>query len=498
MKYITGAEWMKKIDEYTIHKTGIPDAVLMERAALSVVYEIEKRTKGYERVLIVCGTGNNGADGMCCSRILQERGYEVDVVILGNHDRFSQLAELHRNILGNLGIEINSNVEVKEYDIIVDAIFGIGLSKNIEGTFAKNISMINKIRDKYGAKVFSVDIPSGISTDTGKVLGIAVEADYTVTFGLLKKGMVFEPGRHYAGEIIVAHIGFTKEVYENNDEIYFTYEMNDLKEILPKRKMDSNKGSYGKVLIVAGSKNMAGAAVLSANAAIRSGAGLVKVLTCESNRNIIQTSVPEALISTYEENDDLERLVKSEILWADVVIAGPGISMNDTARRIVNIICENITTKLILDADALNILADENKTIPKGTIITPHLKEMSRLINKTVSEIKDSKVDIAKDYANTNEIVVVLKDSKTVASNGKKVYINSSGNNGMATGGSGDVLTGIIGAYLAQSDNVFECCCAGVFVHGLAADIFADEYNVYSLTPTDIIDNLKRVLQNVD
>ena len=494
MKYITGAEWMKKIDSYTIHKTGIPDVVLMERAALSVVCEIEKRTRGNEKVLVVCGTGNNGADGMCCGRILKEKGYCVEVVVLGNHEKFSQLAMLHRNVLGNLGIEIINNVEVKEYDIIVDAIFGIGLSKNVEGVFADNINRIKKIKDKYGAKVYSVDIPSGISTDTGKPLGVAVEADFTVTFGLLKKGIVFEPGSYYAGEIIVADIGFTREIYENNNEIYYTYDEVDLPKILPKRKRDSNKGSYGKVLVVAGSKNMAGAAILSAKAAIRSGAGLVKVLTCECNRNIIQTSIPEALISTYEENDDLERLVKSEILWADVVIAGPGISMNESARRIINIICENITTKLILDADAINILADERKSIPKGAIITPHLKEMSRLINKTVSEIKYDKIRIAKEYATCNDIIVVLKDSKTVASDGKKVYINSSGNNGMATGGSGDVLTGIIGAYLAQSDNIFESCCAGVYVHGLAADIFEDENNVYALMPSDIIDNLKRVL----
>ena len=493
MKYIATAESMKKIDEYTIKKTGIPDAVLMERAALSVVSEIQKRTNGNEKILVVCGTGNNGADGMCCGRILQERGYSVEIVILGNHDKFTALAKLHRNILGNLGIEIINNVEVKEYDIIVDSIFGIGLSKEVTGIFADNISKINNIKNKYGAKVYAVDIPSGISSNTGKTLGIAVEADYTVTFGLLKNGIVFEPGRYYAGKIIVADIGFTREAYLDNEDICFTYDIEDLPDILPKRKKDSNKGSYGKVLVVAGSKNMAGAAILSAKAAIRSGAGLVKVLTCECNRNIIQTSVPEALISTYEENDDLEMLVKSEILWADVVIVGPGLSMSEKARKIVGIICDNITTTLILDADALNIIADENKVIPVGAIITPHLKEMSRLINKPVSDIKENKIEVAREYARTNNIVVILKDSKTVASNGEKVYINSSGNNGMATGGSGDVLTGIIGAYLAQTDSIFDFCCAGVFVHGRAADIFVEKYNPYALTPTDIIENLKNI-----
>lgn len=497
MEYILTEEQARFIDNYTINKIGIPEVVLMERAALSVADAICHREDG-KKILVVCGTGNNGADGICVGRILYERGYDVTLALAGNIDKATKSYMLHRQIAVKSDMTIVNNVVLSEYDIVVDALFGIGLSRNVEGKYKEIIECINKIKRSFGARVYSVDIPSGIHATTGSVMGCAVKADVTVTFGMKKMGVMLYPGHDYAGQIITADIGFSKKAIEEVKDMAYTYTKEDLPDILPERIDDSNKGTYKRVLIIAGSRNMAGACILAAKAAIRSGSGLVKVLTDEANRIIIQSTVPEALLCTYSEHasdDELCNIIMKELMWAQVVVLGPGIGTSDMAKKLVNYTFENVKSPFIVDADAINIISEyEHMIYPDNTIITPHLKEMSRLIKAGVTDIKKDIVGVAKKVAAKNNIIVVLKDSKTVVSDGKKVYINSSGNNGMSKGGSGDVLSGIIAGFVAGSKDVSDGVTAAVFTHGYAADTALKDSNFYALTPTDIIDNLKNIL----
>lgn len=507
MEKILSAQNTKKLDSYTIENCGLMGEVLMERAALAVADTISVKEVQGARILVVCGSGNNGADGICVARILQDRGFKVILSLIGNEDNATELYKKHKKIALNWGIEFYNIIPNEEYDVIVDAIFGIGLSREIEGKYFDAISRINSMKKHRNSTVYSVDIPSGISADNGQVLGIAVEADYTITFGYRKLGQLLSPGKEHCGLLIVKTIGFCGLDMAGIEPDAFTYTRDDLDDILPDRASNSHKGDYGKILIVAGTKNMAGAAILCAKAAIRSGAGLVKVFTTESNRIIVQESVPEALLCTYKEDWDngqetiaeFKSMLIRELSWASMVIVGPGISTVNRSVKTLQYICKYATCPLLFDADALNIISEntndleENICIPQNTIITPHIKEMSRLTQKTVGEIKTDIIDVAKEYAIDKNVIVVLKDSKTVVTDGKKVYINSSGNEGLATGGSGDVLAGIIGSFAAQGESMLDAACAGVYVHGYAADIYSKEHRSFSLSPIQLIECLSDI-----
>lgn len=500
MKKILTSRQMKSVDDLTINELGLPAEVLMERAALSVADEINARHLG-GKVLVVCGSGNNGADGICLARILFDRRFDVTLSLIGNEEKATGQYLLHKSVISKWGINFYNIIPEDEYDVIADTIFGIGLSRNVEGKYAQAINKINNLKEKYGSDVYSVDIPSGISADTGNILGVAVRADYTVTFGYMKVGQMLYPGREMCGNLICRDTGFANANILRGkrlddcpyNELAFTYDEDDIGSVLPVRNDDSNKGSYGKLLIIAGSKNMAGAAVMCAGAAIRAGAGLVKIYTSESNRIIVQTAVPEAILSTYDETEDYrEGDLLRELSWASMVVAGPGLSTDERAVKMVRTVCKHATCKLVCDADALNIVSEHGDIeFPAGTIITPHLKEMSRLVNKGVSNIKEDIIACALNYAKEHAVVIVLKDAKTIVSDGKKVYINSTGNNGLATGGSGDVLSGIIASFVAQGKEIYEGACAGVFVHGYVADMYRKRHNVFSLSPGDIVEGLK-------
>lgn len=497
MKYLLDAQRMKTIDNFTIQEIGIPEIVLMEKAAMAVAKWIEKRVTKKDFILAICGTGNNGGDGIAIVRILKEKGYKTAIYIIGDEKKATDSCKIQLGIARKLKIPVFNKVEISEYNIIVDALFGIGLSKPISGIFETVIQKINESENI----VFSVDIPSGVSTDTGKVMNIAVKADYTITFGVNKKGLVLFPGCKYAGKVVVEDIGFAPEaiVYAKPDT--FTYDKEDLRQ-LPVRKDDSNKGTFGKVLIIAGSKNMSGASYLAAKAAYRMGAGLVKILTVEDNRVILQTSLPEALLKTYnpgelKDKSEIEHLIE-EFNWATSIVVGPGIGTKNTSEQLLKLVLENAKVSIIFDADALNILAKKENAfsyLPDNVVLTPHLMEMARLLHCEISDIKEDIINTAIKTVEQTNRVLVLKDARTVVTDGKQIYLNTSGNNGMATGGSGDVLTGIIAALLAQGLERFQAATLGVYLHGLAADYVAKKYNQYSLMASDIIEALPIVLQ---
>lgn len=505
MKYIVDGEQMKQIDRYTIEQIGIPAMVLMEKSANAIVQAMLKKITKRDRILAVCGTGNNGGDGVAAARLLKEQGFDAAVLILGDEKRATEQTKAQLLIARNLGLEVFNNAKLKEYTVIIDAIFGIGLSKMVEGIFKSTIDSINM----GNFLVYAVDIPSGIQAGTGKVMNVAVKADVTVTFGLYKKGLIFYPGCDYAGEIIVADIGFPVKAIEKIQSNTFIYDKSDMDK-LPSRMNYSNKGNYGRVLVIAGSKNMCGACYLSSKAAYRAGAGIVKILTVEDNRSILQSILPEAILSTYNPIEmknklETERILK-ELEWATAIVIGPGMGITTSAERLIEFVLENVNVPVVIDADALNILSQKEKHMyiedgkkkikfPKNVIITPHVKEMSRLLDCDISEITDNIMLAAQNAVKEDTFHLVLKDARSVVTNGKNVYINTSGNHGMATGGSGDVLTGIIVGFLAQGMNYFEAASLGVYVHGMAADFAVEGKSCYSLIASDIIEAMPYVLR---
>lgn len=496
-KYV-GAATMKMIDAKSINEVGIPSMVLMERAALSVVKNIKEREDNNSRCIVVAGVGNNGGDGICIARILNEYGYNVKVYVIGNQEKCSVETRQQIDIAKNSGVCFVNQIDFNEYDIVIDSIFGIGLCRDIKDDFYEMIERINKA-DKV---VYAVDIPSGINTDTGCIQGIAIKADYTITFGVNKKGLILHPGRIYAGKVIVEDIGFPKHVIKElcEEDAFISYSKDSYMDYLPKRIPNSNKGTYGRVLVVAGSKNMAGACYFSAKAAYRTGAGLVQIFTCEDNRVILQELIPEAIMTTYD--NSIEKLNKA-IEWSTCVVVGPGLGTDSMAKEMVKYIIDNCQKPMVLDADALNILADAEEKYIKcldNVIITPHLKEMSRLVKCDVSEIKQNMYNPRELALRINGLldkennVLVLKDATSIVLNSKEIYVNTSGNNGLATGGSGDILSGIIAGLLAQGLNNIEAASLGVYIHGMAAEHYVDKANCYSLNASDLLDELQYIL----
>ena len=509
MRYLTDSHTMKAVDNCSIHEFGIPSVVLMERAALGVSAFLRKTAgkdnkKTCMKVVCVCGSGNNGADGLAAARQLNENGIEVHVVLVGTSQGTDEY-RLQKSIVSNLGIdcaEYDGNIDFSEYDYIIDAIFGIGLSRIIEGRYAQVIADINKAGENPYTKIIAVDIPSGISADNGQIMGIAVKTDYTVTFGYNKTGIMFYPGASYSGSVEVINAGFvTDDILHRKVGGFgsiFTYDDEDVGRLLV-RKPDSNKGTYGRTLIIAGSKNMGGAAILSASAAYRSGTGLVKVLTHEVNKTALLCRMPECLISTYLDNMPLAAELKADFEWAKSIAVGPGLSMNGVAAEITRCVLEREDKVRILDADALNIIAAEHidyKGSNEGRIIiTPHIMEMSRLTGKTTADIKEHMIETAKEYAIQHSCICILKDARTVVTDGQKVYINCTGNDGMSTGGSGDVLTGLIAGMAAIGLDAFDAACLSVYVHGKAGDLAAQQKGRTGMTASDIAEAIAYVLK---
>lgn len=488
MKYALRAEEMKAYDQDTMERIGIPSVVLMERAALSVLQTFDEMKLSPGKVLIVAGVGNNGGDGLALGRLLLERGWDTAIYMEGNPERMTGETRLQRKILENSGFSIQSKIEDREYDMVIDALFGIGLSREITGSCRELVEQVNHLRSQ-GALVCSLDVPSGICADDGRALGCCVHADFTVTFAFAKIGHLLYPGREFTGKLFVRDIGVTEKSFVCGKPSAFYYERGDLPSLLPKRQRAGNKGTFGKVLLAAGSVNMAGAAVLAARAAYRAGAGMVKVITAAENRIIVQQAVPEALFGTWEfPEEDLE--------WADVIAVGPGLGKGDAAKRCLEQVIQNSRKPLLVDADGLNLLSEdvrlravlaEQAATGRILVLTPHVGELARLAGKTAAECKDELPGIGQGLAETFHGVVAAKDARTfICGEGHAVCVNLSGNCGMATAGSGDVLAGIIAALLAQGMEAFEAAAVGSYIHGRAGDRVSGEKGTYACMAWDI------------
>ncbi len=543
MKYLVTGMEMKLLDNNTSDYFHVPGVVLMEQAAIGFVREFLALNLPCKNGIVFCGSGNNGGDGIAIARLLNEQGIHTEVCYVPKSyrisARYSELCSVQKNIYDTYCFPVADSMEkifASSYDFVIDAIFGTGLSRSLSSEYIQVIEDINHLS---GIKL-AVDIPSGICSDNGKQLGAAVSCDYTITFSFEKIGHFLWPGNEYTGKLICTPIGITAKSWLNQKPLAAALELSDLYK-LPKRPEHSNKGTYGKLLIIAGTKNMAGAAILAAEAAYRTGAGLVKIYTREENRIILQTAVPEAILATYEEtkcnnkihsqmNDCEAKYLKDiktgeslfgyedlqeHLEWADAVVLGPGIGTSSYSEKLVYEVIRNIRVPLLLDADALNILSKnilsessqnaESKMIgqlpffPAQTIITPHLGEMVRLTGKTVSQIQESFIETAINFAKQYHITCVLKDFRTIiADEEMPIYLNLSGNNGMATAGSGDVLTGIIGTFLAQGMKKELAAAYGVFLHGLAGDMAAKKTGTHGMCAQDIIEGLKEIWNKVE
>ena len=500
MKRIMNAAQMKAADLNTIENIGIPSMVLMERAALQVVSEIKCRCKNMDSILVVCGSGNNGGDGFAIARLLIDDEYDVDVVFTGKMESRSDETVQQMKILENMGISVGNSLPKREYSVIIDAMFGIGLCREITGHYRELIEEIND----YDAYKVAVDIASGVSADSGEILGSAFRADLTVTFEYGKLGHYLYPGAEYSGHVVVKSIGI-KEYDAEKEETYFTLDENTFYSMLPERKADSNKGTFGKVLVIAGSQGMAGAAYMCAKAVYRTGAGLVRIFTEESNRLILQQLLPEAIITTYTIGEDvLAEKLENLLEWSDVVCIGCGIGISKTSRTILDIVLKKNKKPCVIDADGLNLFARiniEDISFANGVpyIFTPHMGEMSRLTGCDVPRLKSERISVIKEYVNRIPIICVMKDSRTlIGKGGFPIYINCNGNSAMAKAGSGDVLAGIITGFLAQGLDAYDSSVLGVYTHGKSGDIARDKCGEYSVLAEDILDGISRALTSLE
>lgn len=498
MQLWVNAAQMKAADQYTIQKLGVPSLELMEHAAQACVQVLEDEKVDLSHVCVVCGSGNNGGDGFAIARILQNNRYFVETFCVGNPEHYTEETQEQMYRLQECGGKITYGMPQEDsYSVVIDAVFGVGLSRKVEGRYRQVIEQMNRMR---GTK-FAVDIPSGLSATTGCILGCAFKADYTVTFQLKKIGLELSQGRTMAGKVIVPDIGISTDSICEDQEIVRTAGKDIYRKMLPDRPEDSNKGTYGRLLVIAGSKGMAGAAYLNAHAAYMTGAGLVRIYTSSDNREILQTLLPEAIITTYEEYNKEELL--SLLTWADGVCIGSGLGKSRLSEKILKTVIEYVKVPCLIDADGLNLLAENNNYLnqmaERRFVITPHMKEMSRLTGISVEELKADRIQILKDFISRYRITCVLKDSRTlIASEEKGIRMNLTGNSAMAKAGSGDVLAGVISGWMVQGKEAEDAAELGTYIHGLSGDLAKFEKGVYSVMARDLIEYISKALMKLE
>ena len=498
MQLWVNAAQMKAADQYTIQKLGVPSLELMEHAAQACVQVLEDEKVDLSHVCVVCGSGNNGGDGFAIARILQNNRYSVETFCVGNPEHYTEETQEQMYRLQECGGKITYGMPQEDsYSVVIDAVFGVGLSRKVEGRYRQVIEQMNRMR---GTK-FAVDIPSGLSATTGCILGCAFKADYTVTFQLKKIGLELSQGRNMAGRVIVPDIGISTDSICEDQEIVRTAGKDIYRKMLPDRPEDSNKGTYGRLLVIAGNKGMAGAAYLNAHAAYMTGAGLVRIYTSSDNREILQTLLPEAIITTYEEYNKEELL--SLLTWADSVCIGSGLGMSRLSEKILKTVIEYVKVPCLIDADGLNLLAENknylNQMAERRFVITPHMKEMSRLTSTPVEELKADRIQILKDFISRYRITCVLKDSRTlIASEEKGIRMNLTGNSAMAKAGSGDVLAGVISGWMVQGKEAEDAAELGTYIHGLSGDLAKFEKGVYSVMARDLIEYISKALMKLE
>ena len=508
MKLVTAQE-MQDLDRITIEEVGVPGVVLMENAGQAVVdTALEILEDNYQaEVIVLAGKGNNGGDGFVVARLLANLGVEVKVFILGETAQISGDAKINLNILHKLRFTIEElqNQEdlerlipsLEEADLIIDGILGTGIKGELRGLVPDLIKIVNDVE----TSVLAIDIPSGLNADSGRIHGIAIKADRTVTFALPKLGLLLYPGRDYVGGLEVADISIPDQVIDGKEIKRELITPKLSRKLLPKREAFSYKGTYGYALVVAGSVGMTGAAKLSGLAALKSGAGIVTLGIPKSLNSILEEKLTEVMTKPLPESRkgslSLNALsnIKELSQKADVMAIGPGLSQNEEMTYILHDILSTVKIPLVIDADGLNAINDLKLLAEREapTVLTPHPGEMARLTESSIKDIQKDRVKVATQLAQDLDITLVLKGAATlVALSDGKVYVNSTGNSGLATAGSGDVLTGIITGLIAQGLSSDNAAVLGVFLHGLAGDLQLEAETVHTLVASDLIKGLAK------
>ncbi|MXV72865.1 NAD(P)H-hydrate dehydratase [Candidatus Poribacteria bacterium] len=514
MKVVTAAE-MRQIDQDTIEGIGIPGIVLMETAGSAIVRAIEQHYPTCQRIGIFVGKGNNGGDGLVIARQLAHAGREVHLFLVSPVESFTGEAEINLQIARRLGLQIEFYgtetvpTTLASCELFVDAIFGTGLRDTVRGSIATVIKTLNN----FSTPILSVDLPSGLDANTGHPLSTCVRADRTVTIGLPKRGLLVHPGAEFAGKLEIVDIGFPEQVIDAQGIKVNWTTTAEVSQWLPPRPPASHKGTYGRVLVVAGSTGMTGAAALASEAALRTGAGLVTLAIPKHLNPILEGLLPEVMTLPLPETDagSLSVSATSAILefsekTKSVLAIGPGLSQHpDTVALVHQLVRENseqgLGLRLVIDADGLNAIAQASEIVSlldREAILTPHPGEMSRLTSTSVRNLEADRIRTAQQFASEHNLTLVFKGAPTVTGlpNGD-VWINSTGNSGMATGGMGDVLTGIIAGLMAQGLSSETAAILGIYIHGLAGDIAAEALGMHGLVASDVLKAVPKAISSL-
>ena len=508
MKLVTAAQ-MRELDRRAIAEVGIPSLVLMENAGRTT-YEILRREfpQPAGEVAVLAGRGNNGGDGLVVARYLAGAGFPVAVFLLGQKGRVSGDARVNLEILEHLAVEV---VEVRtEADLnpvvhrlaraglIVDALLGTGLDKPVQGLLATLIDHVSHLRPP----VLAVDLPTGLSADTGEVLGVALKAQVTVTYGWPKIGQIMAPGRDYVGRLYRVDISIPPGLAEAIPTELA--EAGEMRGLLPARSFGSHKGTYGHLLVLAGSEGKTGAATLASEGALRAGAGLVTLGIAASLNDILEVKLTEAMTLPLPEAAGARALGQAALepifKFLDpksTLALGPGLGLHPETQEVVRHLVQHLPQPMVVDADGVNAIAADPSCLPAPgpRILTPHLGEMARLVGASVAAVQADRLKIAREAAARWGVVLVLKGAQTlVAAPDGRVSLNSTGNPALASGGTGDVLTGLIGGFLAQGLAAWDAARLGVYLHGLTADFWAAQYGPRSLIAGDLLEWFPEVM----
>lgn len=492
---VVSIEKAKSMDKGTIEKVGIPSIILMENAAENIFKSIVHKGNSY---LFFCGVGNNGGDGLAIARKLLLTNKQVKIYIVGNLKKGTDEFLINYNIVKSLGMGIEFLSETSESivndirnsDIVIDSIMGIGLNRNLKDNLYDLVDMINR-NSKY---IIAIDNPTGLNADTGKVMGISIKASKTFVVEVLKKGYFNLNAKNYLGEIEVVNINIPNYIKKENSENVSIVGKEVYEKMIPRRGIYNHKGDFGRVVILAGSKGMTGAAYITTKSAVKTGAGLVSLVIEEDIQPILASKLIEAMTVNYCEEEKINKLISD----ADVIICGPGLSKNEENKAMLNKFIHESKCPMVLDADALNLISDDTNILNElrgRTVFTPHVGEMSRLNGKSIEYINYNRIDACKEYAEKNNIVTLLKGFNTVISNGNDTIINTTGNSKMASGGMGDCLTGIIGSLIAQGIGIYESAICGAYIHGAIGDLLSNER--YVITAEDIIYEIPKFMESI-
>lgn len=514
MKVVTSQQ-IREIDRKAIEENNLSGLTLMENAGLGIFQSLKNIYPDLrlKKVIIFAGSGNNGGDGFVVARHLYNYGVKVKVFLLASFNKIKAEARENLNIIDKMGVELieTETVKLKEIegtiqnsDLIIDAILGTGLQGKVTGSKASIIDLIN-ITNK---EVVAIDVPSGLNADSGKIEGPCIKATHTITLALPKIGLLLFPGASFAGKVTVEDIGIPSYLLTNKKLKTNIVTKEIVRSLLPFRVTNSHKGSFGKVLILAGSVGMTGAAYLASEAAMRSGAGIVILGIPRSLNPIMEVKLTEVMTLPLAETEkqsfgeDAEETILKLMKDFSVLGIGPGISRQSETQRLVRKIIEKSDVPLVIDADAIYALREDITILKKlkaPLVITPHPGEMAKLINKDIDYILDNQLDITREIAQKFGIVVVLKGARTIVANKEgEAYINVGDNSGMATGGSGDVLTGIICSLIAQEADSFSAAIAGVYIHSMAGNLARDIKGERGMTAGDILSQVPQAFLNIE